>query len=274
MAERLGKLEHKADDRTLRMELYMAPPDDMALPVTYDLDKGRKPFPVSSWGNDLWGDCVIAGRANQTVRLERIERRVTLALLPTQVIEEYKNEAERQMGHRPATAGDAYDHGLYMLDAQKDWRVDGWTVPKGSISDKTFRHKIAAFGQVVQSDVTQMKLAIYLLRGVQLGFDLPLTARNQWRGSDKRWFVVPGIAPETKPGSWGGHCVYAKRYDADNLYVITWGREIPVSWEFVSRYCDEAWAVVDDLNSKATKRILDVQAMIKHLRDIGATNVQ
>jgi hypothetical protein len=67
---RLGKQAHKHDDRTLMLSRFFLP--DFHVPSRYNFDKGKRPIPSRVWGNDRWGDCVIAGEANHLLRLERI----------------------------------------------------------------------------------------------------------------------------------------------------------------------------------------------------------
>lgn len=272
MAPSLGKREYRFDERTVKLGNLLALPAGQPLPNEFDFDKGRSAFPVSSWGNDNWGNCVIAGRANHALRLERVERRRTLGLTPNDVIAEYKAECEREFGRAPQSPGDPYDSGLYVLEAIKDWRNDGWPVRLTKRSKTTTQQKIAAYGEIQSSDNNQVRAGIYLLHGVQMGLALPRTAWNQW-AQGQAWDVVQGVAPETQPGSWGGHLVYCKRYDQGGVYCMTWGREQYMTNAFIARYCDECWAVVDDLDSPTTNRYLDVGAMIQHLRDIGASGI-
>lgn len=266
---RLGKREYQYDERTLKLGEVLQVTD---VPDNFDFDAKRSAFPVSSWGNDQWGNCVIAGRANHALRLERVERRRTLGLTPSDVIAEYKFECQREFGHTPQSAGDPYDNGLYVLEAIKDWRNSGWDVKLTNKSKKLTTQKIAAYGEINQLDNNQVRAAIYLLHGVQMGLSLPITAYNQW-SNGQQWDVVAGNDPSTQSGSWGGHLVYCKRYDAGGVYCMTWGQEQYMTNAFIARYCDECWAVVDDLDSASSGRYLDVPAMIQHLRDVGAQGI-
>lgn len=272
MAPSLGKRDYRFDERTLRLGELLAPPAEIKVPEIFDFDEKRAPFPMSSWGNDSWGDCVIAGRANHALRLERVERRRTLGIVPSDVVAEYKSECQRQFGNAPQSPGDPYDTGLYVLEAIKDWRNDGWGVKLTNKSKKPTQQKIAAYGEIDQHNSVQIRSAIYLLHGVQMGLSLPRTAWTQLNAG-KAWDVEPGDDPGTQPGSWGGHLVYCKHFDQSGIYCITWGREQYMTNAFVNKYCDECWAVVDDLDSEKVSRYLDVQAMVKHLHDIGAQNI-
>ena len=266
---RLGKLEYRHDPRTLRMAMALAPAPSVKIPLTFNTDKGRKAFPVSAFGNDQWGNCVIVGRTNHTLRLERIETRNTPNIATPDVIAEYKAECKRQFGRAPQFAGDPDDNGLFVLEAIKDWRNEGWEILPTARSTKKRKNSIAAYGEIDPKDRAEIRAAIYLLRGVQMGLWLPESAAHQWSRNEP-WDSVPTDSPEARPGSWGGHLVYCKSYDEGGVTCITWGREVYMTNAFIERYCDECWAVVDDLSGKVS-RYLDVAAMKKHLIDVGAT---
>lgn len=251
MSERLGKLEYKPDDRTARLATWMA--DTVVVPKKYDFDRGRAPFPLDPWGNEEWGDCVRAGRCNHTLRLERIETRRTVHVTADQVINSYKHATGA------VSPGDANDNGLVVLDDLNDWRQNGWTIGgKG--------YTIAAFGELDPTDFEQLKSATYLFHGIQLGFWLPRAVQGA-----SEWTYHGETGPEWKAGSWGGHLVYSKMYADGSAEVLSWGRRIRVSKEFIAKYADEAWAVVDSLDVWRRRPEFDVQGLIKHLHDIGAT---
>jgi hypothetical protein len=243
---------------------------DLKVPATFDVEKTKVPFPVSSWGNDEWSNCVKASQANQTLRLERTEHRRTPLILVPDVIQDYKNECAREFGHSPASPDDQFDNGLVILYSLRNWRKLGWDVFLSAKAKSKTNQRIDLFGSLDKNNLYQLKAAARYMRGIQFGFDLPLTAQQQTR--DGVWDVVSGTAPETNPGSWGGHCVYGKpKYDKRGMYVLTWGREVLVTWAFIGRYSDEAWAVVDALDSTKTSHYLDVAKSEKYLKDIGAS---
>lgn len=265
---RLGKRDYEHDRRTLMLTDHLD--SAMPYPETYDFDKGRKPFPVSSFGNDDWGNCVKVGQAQQTLRLERIERRTTPLITAPDVIQAYKDECLREFGAAPVSAGDVNDGGLVVIKNLRNWRSIGWEVFLAQNSKKKTLQQIFAFGELSGSQ-TQLRQACYLLNGVHFGINLPLTARVQWRNKEP-WDVVPGNAPEMRPGSWGGHLVYSCRYTKGGWFVKTWGRDHPVTDAFLDKYADERWAVVDaqDPLGKISK-FLDVPVMVTKLQGIGVT---
>ena len=48
----------------------------------------------------------------------------------------------------------------------------------------------------------------------------------------------------SQPGSWGGHCVPLSGYDANKIWCVTWGALQPMTWQFLSTYCDEAYVLL------------------------------
>ena len=68
--------------------------------------------------------------------------------------------------------------------------------------------------------------------------ELPKSAQTQ----QDEWTVTSG--PDAKPGSWGGHCVNLVDYTSDGPTCVTWGRTMPMTWQFFDKYCDEAYAAI------------------------------
>lgn len=265
---RLGKREYERDRRTLVLDSADLMDTQAPYPEVYDFDKGRKPFPVSSFGNDDWGNCVKVCQTQHTFRLERVERRTTPRISPPDVIQAYKDECLRQFGVAPVYAGDDNDGGLVVIKNLRNWRTIGWPVYLAQKAKKQTVQKIFAFGEL-RGDQSQLRRACYLLNGIEFGFDLPLTAKAQFRNGQP-WDVVPDNSPATRPGSWGGHCVYGWRYEKGGWWVKTWGKDHPVTDAFVDKYADEKWAVVDDQDPLGKiSKWLDVPTMVTKLQGIG-----
>jgi hypothetical protein len=262
----LGKLDHKQDDRTMMLANFLAVPPTVTVPKADDFDKGRRPFPLQTWGNDMWGNCVEVGMHNQSVRQYRFETHYSLQISERMVVKAYQDESEREFGHRPESPGDQFDNGLVMLYAIRNWRSLGLTVPKPSgAGRKPF--KIDAFGLLNPDDREQLRAAAYLLTGVLFGISLPLTAYDQI-SKGQPWEDLGLHNGQSDPGSWGGHCVFSCHYDEGGFYCLTWGRKQYMTNAFIERYADEVWATVDALD--AHSRYLDVAKLEQYLRDIGA----
>lgn len=264
MEFKLGKQEYKHDDRTLKLATYFVP--EIVAPAKHNVDAGKRSFPTSAFGNEEYGNCVKVGQTNQLLRFERIEQRRTLPITTELVVKEYAEESYRQFGCRVESSGDQCDQGLYVLDNLKNWRNVGWPLDFTKTRDDARTYKISAYGELEPGDNNQLRLGIYLLTGIQLGLWLPISAQEQTEQG--YWDVVEG--PEGKAGSWGGHAVYAYAYDEGNLFVKSWGLNVRVTNAFIQKYCDEAWAVVDSLDSWRVRQSIDVESLLKHLHDIGS----
>ena len=149
---RFGKRKAKHDDRNLMFAaLLKAPP---ALPTEYDFDVAHHGIPTPMFGNDEYGDCVIAGRAHQTLRFEKAEQNKLVKISANDVLHEYFNQ----------TGG--ADSGLVVLHSLKEWRSKGWLAAKR-------RYRIKAFAQIDQARRSEVKRAVFMDIGVGLGFTLP-----------------------------------------------------------------------------------------------------
>jgi hypothetical protein len=252
---RLGKQPHKHDDRTLRLARYFDT-SGIVIPENFDFDAKRKPFPVRMWGNDQYGDCVIAAEANGELRLERVETWQTVPIVDADAINRYKLLTGCK------EAGDENDTGLVILDAMRNWRKLGFLT-----AYKERDYKIDAYGELDTHDPQQLREGIYLLHGIHFGFALPAAAQEMTNNGV--WDYKGETGSEWEPGSWGGHCVYAKKYTPESIYVLTWGMEIEVTNAFVHKYADEAWGVVDSLDAWRKTGHFNVDAMESDLSQIS-----
>jgi hypothetical protein len=228
----LGKQRARRDPRNLRLASVLR--KRLTVPAEYDFDLGHPGIPLPMFANDRLGDCVIAGRAHQTLRFEMVERGQLIAISDDEVAGEYLEQS-----------GGA-DNGLIVLDSLKDWRKDGWTAGGQ-------RLRIQAFAEVDPRDHDEVRSCIYSDVGLGIGLSLPRTAQMQI-DAGKPWEVVSG--PGSAPGSWGGHYVYLSGYTDMGPTCVTWGRKQRLSWAFLDRYCDEAYAIFDALDTAKLKRLV------------------
>jgi hypothetical protein len=238
---RLGKAPAKRDKRNLKFStlLKAGPP----LPRAYDFDTGHPGIPTPMFANDTKGDCVIAGRAYQTLRFEDIEQGSILMITDQDVLNEYFKE----------TGGP--DVGLYVLDSLKLWRKSGWKVGRRI-------YKIQAFAEVNQSNHSQMRTAIFSDVGVGIGVSLPKDAKTQIH-TGQIWDVTTGSG--STPDGWGGLYVYVPGYTPVGPVCVTWGRKQQISWAWLDKYCDEAYAIFDAKN-KFMKRNIDKRKIADFLK--------
>ena len=99
-------------------------------------------------------------------------------------------------------------------------------------------HKLTAFAQIAQGNQQHVEFACWAFGGVYIGIQLPTSAQNQ----QNEWTITTG--PDAAPGSWGGHCVNLVGFNATGPTCVTWGRLMPMTWEFFATYCDEAYALI------------------------------
>lgn len=125
------------------------------------------------------------------------------------------------------------DQGAYMLDVLNYARKQG-------ISGR----KIFAYTQLDQHNSYHLKKALYLFGGVNLGLALPISAQFQIEEGVLHVLSTGNRTGIAKPGSWGGHAVFATEYDEQYITIVTWGITLKMTWNFFYSYCDEAYAII------------------------------
>jgi hypothetical protein len=224
MAYRLGKNRPVIDDRTMHFATYVKP----ALPsppaaVSY----GAK---VASWPmyyNDQYGDCTCAA-AGHMIQNWTANASAEVTVPPASVLTFY----EHFVGTPPPP-----DKGCDMLSVLKYWRRDGID-----------GHKVLAFTSIDLQNRTQAQSACWLFGSMYIGVALPdFTVPPNVDPLTIPWVVPPGgPVGNAAPDQNNGHCIPAVSYDADNLYVVTWGRIKAMSWGFYNAYADESFAVISE----------------------------
>lgn len=98
-------------------------------------------------------------------------------------------------------------------------------------------HGCVAFAQVDHTSADEMKAALAVFGGLYVGIQCPQSMQQQFGAGDVIDYV-PGSPVE------GGHCIVIVGWDADYIYVVTWGEVARMTWNFWAHYGDEAWVVV------------------------------
>lgn len=209
--------KHDPQNRTLKMAKYMVnvpdPPESFSnLEIIYNKLKITDPsvlFGID--GNDVYGDCVVAGAAHY-LTLEH--GRIGEKKIPSEkdVIKVYKK------------LSGCKDQGLVMLDFLKYWR-----------KNTLFDHKIEAFGRIDLHNHKLIRQCIQLFGGVDLGFLVQANAISDFE-SGTPW--TPGMS------DGGGHCVIAAAYDKDYYYILTWGGIIRATIQWWEAQVDESFAIL------------------------------
>jgi hypothetical protein len=210
----LGKLEVKQDARNLQLARYID--DQQALPQVPDsTDWSQKVMSWPMYGNDTLGDCTCAavGHMEETWSANAGQPEVP--------------QEQSLLALYWATG--TQDTGRYCLDVLNYWQNTGFDGGE----------KVLAFAQIDPQNRQHVEFACWAFGGVYIGVQLPASAKTQ----KDEWTLTSG--PEAKPGSWGGHCVNLVDYTGHGgPTCVTWGRLMPMSWEFFTTYCDEAYAVI------------------------------
>jgi hypothetical protein len=245
---KLGKKPAERDRRNLMLKAILRAP--VKVPDEYDFDTAHKGVPTPVFANDRLGDCVIAGRAHQTLRFELVEQHTIIKIADGEVTREYFLESGGK------------DTGLIVLESLKRWRKRGW-IAGGE------RYFITAFAEIDRRAPSEVKRTVFTDLGVGLGLSLPRTAEPEFEAG-KPWKTTTG--PGSSPGSWGGHYVYVTGYTTLGPTCVTWGRKQQMSWQFFGKYCDEAYAVIDALDTAKKRRALDstkLEAFLNGLQTHG-----
>jgi hypothetical protein len=200
---------------------------------------------VDAWGmlgNDQYGDCVEAGICHI------VEQDSDYATGTEQVL----GDADA-LGLYAAITGfnpddPNTDQGTYTQDAYMFWRKVG-----------AAGHQIAAYASVTLDDWTMIGNAVNQFGQVGIGFNFPASAMDQFNAGQP-WTVVNGSPID------GGHYVVLVGYDADWLYVVTWGQVQKMARAFWAKYVDEAWVsitqdTVTAQGANAYGGILDLAAL-------------
>jgi len=183
---------------------------------------------VQAWGvlaNQDWGDCVFAGNGHIVEQQSALGEGSETAVADAAVLAEYSRVTGFNPDAGPPGANPT-DQGALIQDGLADLRKNGLA-----------GQKIAAFARVTQTDQAEVKTALAELGAVSLGVNLPQSAMDQF-DAGQPW-TVSGDATIL-----GGHCITAFGYDQEYVYIVSWGKVVPATWDWLAAYCDEAWAVV------------------------------
>jgi hypothetical protein len=222
MAYRLGKNRPVTDQRTMRFGAYLtaalpAPPDA----VRYDEKVAAWPM----YDNDRYGDCTCAA-AGHMIQSWTAAAGAEFTPSESGVLGMY----EHFVGNPPPP-----DEGCNMLSVLTYWRKAGLD-----------SHPVTAFTALDLHNDNQAKSAVNLFGAIYIGVALPdFTVPPGTDFLTIPWEVPPGgPVGDAAPNPGNGHCIPAVGYDADHLYVVTWGAVKTMSWAFYDAYADESFAVL------------------------------
>lgn len=246
MDYKLGKKKARKDSIKLKMSSYLlkklpAPP---TVGGHLELLRG-----VQDWGmlgNDKYGDCVWAGAAHETM-LWCMEAKTNTIFSENNALAAYSAVT----GFTPNDPDT--DQGTDMQVAAKYRRDSGLTDDHGRV------HKIVAYLAIQSKDIKQ---AVHLFGAAGIGIKFPDYAMDLFK-EGKDWTVQKGKVE-------GGHYIPALAYDKDWVYIVTWGKLIRASWEFIEKYMDEGVVYLshDMLTRGRTLEGFDLKTLQEDLKAI------
>jgi hypothetical protein len=243
---RLGRNEPPAD-ATPKLELdpfvgaAFTPPPDVV-----DYYSAVPSWPM--YGNDDLGDCTWAAIGHM------VQAWTAFAGAERTPAEADIVQGYWETGTPPSATGvtgGPTDNGRMEPHVLSYWRHNG--IPNEQDS-------IIGYAAINAKNPDRVKFAIENFGGVYVALAMPLTAEQQ-----SVWDYVPE-SPDNQPYSWGGHAVPVLGYDAEFLYLVTWGFVMKMTWAFWQHYGVASYALISpDFVGKATAAGVDmdgVQAQI------------
>jgi hypothetical protein len=213
---KLGKLAPKHDSRTLKFKSYF----DKLPPIPTAVDWTPK---VADWkmlANDEVGDCTIAAAGHLEM------------LWTSQTSTEYiPTDAETLAAYTAITGYNPQDpnsdNGAVELDVLNYWRNTGF----GS------RPPILAYMQINPTVIDHVKASIALFGGCYVGIQVPASAQDDF-SNGLPWTNTNDNNIE------GGHAIILVAYDQNYVTCVTWGALQKISYPWLAKYMEEAYAVL------------------------------
>lgn len=191
-----------------------------------------RPHPGFGWGmlaNDTLGDCVCAMMLH-SIEDWHLDAGTPVPAFTDQDAISWYSEIGGYVVGDPST-----DQGCDEDVAMGKWK--GGELPE--TSDGVLHQAAGTIG-INPKNTDLVKRAIAEFADVQLAIELPITAQGQ-----TEWDVVgdPNHDDNSKPGSWGGHGIPGREYDAHTVKVVTWGAELLMTWGMFGAYVVQSFAV-------------------------------
>jgi hypothetical protein len=235
MEIRLGKLpaEHDPQNRTIKFKAVL---NELALPKLPDEWEFRKQYPQFDLSPRMWRNggknglpnCVEVASYAQQREFEVIEQGKVIDVDEGQLVSQYQKEA-------------GGDYGLTMLDHMKVWKNDGLPIGYGKkllCLKRPLMHKIDAFARVNPQNPTEIKYAMFLL-GCNIGASMPDTYQYEF-AAGKPWADT-----SLPPNPENGHAMKLMGWTPEHAILWTWGVEQLATWDWIVKYCDEVWTMID-----------------------------
>jgi len=174
----------------------------------------RRAAPPGGWGmlgNDINGDCVLAGAAHEVMTWAWATEQAIPSFTPANVLKQYFE----------LTGGK--DAGLNPIATAK------WRVSTGLTDANDGVHTVKAFGSI--DSLSDLELAVYLYGVAGIGLALPDNAEQQFVNNS------PWNDLSSDPNPKNGHYVpCVGKNSQGNLMVVTWGRLHALTPDYFDKY--------------------------------------
>ena len=223
MPFKLGKKPAEPGALKFKLANYV----NLELPKPPEHFRFKTPPPWRLFSNDLYGNCVWVGAANETRLWEREGGIGTPMFTSKTVLSDYSAVT----GFDPANPDT--DQGTHMVPAASYRRKVGILDARGN------RHKIDAYAALRLRNWDYLKAALWLLGGLGIGMRFYDYNMQQFE-AEKPWDLKTGGQPS------GGHYIPAVGIAPNgNLITVTWGREQEMTQAFYMSEVDEVVAYID-----------------------------
>lgn len=210
------KFSNPVTKPTLKLSKYLG-----AVPPAPSKVYWEYKVPLNLWGmfaNDTVGDCTCACIAHM---LMLFTAHTGTMVVPTvdQVLHVYSAIS----GYDPATG--ANDNGAAIQDVLQYWQTTGIA-----------GHKILGFAQVDPTNFDEVKQAIWLFGGTDVGITVYQSMEDQFN-AHQPWDNPSG-------DQLGGHSIPIFGYGSDGCTGVTWAALQQMGWQDFAQICNEAWVVI------------------------------
>ena len=210
---KLGKLDPRRPKGLHQLAFYQHNPLPKA-PEMVDVPN------FENWGmlgNDKYGDCTFAGIVHA--------RMANAAFLG--ITETFPTDTEVENAYLSYTKGQ--DVGAVEADLLQYWK-----------NNELFGAKLSAFAPTDHADQDELRSVIASYGLAYIGVQLPVTFQQQF--IDNQPWALTGTPADNQIE--GGHCIVLVGYNKDYAQCITWGKVQQVTWEWLTSYMQESWALI------------------------------
>jgi hypothetical protein len=215
----------KYSGRILKLSDYLAAVPAPPEKVYYEY-KIKTPWGVDA--NDTVGDCTCACIAHM-IMLATAHTNTLVVPTTDQVLAVYSAITGYDPSQTQPDGSNPTDNGANIADVLNYWQNTGMPAGAGV-------HKITAWVQIDQTNLIEVKQALWLFGGVDLGINVYQSMMDQ-TNAKTAWDDPSGSI-------LGGHSVPIFGFGSEGCTCVTWGALQQMGWACFETICDEAYCVI------------------------------